>query len=87
MYKLICSFFLLLSLAGCATSGPGAAAPVKPAETVGQQLDAARKVVGGMVVGTGRAPVIKYSPTTGKHYSSDLEFDPETGEKLEVLPE
>jgi len=33
------------------------------------------------------APVIKYSPVTGKHYSGDLEFDPETGVKLEILPE
>ncbi len=31
--------------------------------------------------------VIKYSPKTGKHYSGDLEFDPETGVKLEILPE
>lgn len=31
--------------------------------------------------------VIKYSPKTGKHYSGHLEFDPETGVKLEVLPE
>jgi len=28
---------------------------------------------------------IKYSPTTGKRYSPDLEYDPETGEKLEWL--
>jgi hypothetical protein len=32
-------------------------------------------------------PVIKYSPATGKHYSGDLEYDPETGVKLEVLKE
>jgi len=28
------------------------------------------------------APQIKYSPVTGKRYSGDLEFDPETGAKL-----
>jgi len=32
-------------------------------------------------------PVIKYSPATGKHYSGELEYDPETGVKLEVLKE
>lgn len=31
--------------------------------------------------------VIKYSPATGKHYSGHLEFDPETGVRLEALPE
>ena len=28
------------------------------------------------------APKIKYSPATGKRYSGDLEYDPETGVKL-----
>lgn len=28
---------------------------------------------------------IKYSPATGKRYSADLEFDPETGVKLEYV--
>ena len=32
-------------------------------------------------------PVVKYSPATGKHYSGDLEYDPETGVKLETVPE
>ncbi len=27
-------------------------------------------------------PKIKYSPSTGKRYSAELEFDPETGERL-----
>ncbi|MBF0387154.1 MAG: hypothetical protein HQL20_04790 [Candidatus Omnitrophica bacterium] len=39
------------------------------------------------IIGAGGAPVIKYSPSTGKHYSADLEFDPDTGEKLKVLAE
>jgi hypothetical protein len=39
------------------------------------------------ILGTTSAPVIKYSPVTGKHYSGDLEFDPETGAKLEVIKE
>ena len=42
---------------------------------------AAQKILG---VNTDK-PVIKYSPVTGKHYSGDLEFDPETGAKLEVV--
>jgi hypothetical protein len=41
-----------------------------------------RKITGGQ-----EAPVIKYSPITGKHYSGDLDIDPETGAKLEILPE
>lgn len=28
---------------------------------------------------------IKYSPATGKRYSADLEYDPETGVKLEYV--
>jgi hypothetical protein len=39
------------------------------------------------ILGTTEKPVIKYSPATGKHYSGELEFDPETGVKLEVVPE
>lgn len=38
------------------------------------------------IIGVKQSVVIKYSPVTGKHYSSDLEYDPETGVKLEVLP-
>jgi len=30
---------------------------------------------------------IKYSPVTGKRYSGDLEYDPETGAKLVPLDE
>lgn len=39
------------------------------------------------IVGTAGDPVVKYSPVTGKHYSGDLEYDPETGAKLEVIKE
>jgi hypothetical protein len=39
------------------------------------------------IVGTSGNPVVKYSPATGKHYSGDLEYDPETGVKLEVIKE
>lgn len=31
------------------------------------------------------APQIKYSPVTGKRYSADLEYEPETGAKLLLL--
>ena len=51
-----------------------------------QKNEDTRGVV-GKIIGGGGAPVIKYSPATGKHYSGDLEVDPETGVKLEVLPE
>ncbi len=108
-----CVLCLVTYMAGCATTPKSA--PVKPVETVDQQLEAARKVVGGManrdlsreelikfgqglnrdpeaktavqkIVAPSAAPVIKYSPVTGKHYSGDLEYDPETGVKLEVAP-
>jgi hypothetical protein len=39
------------------------------------------------IIGTTSEPVVKYSPVTGKHYSGDLEYDPETGAKLEVIKE
>ncbi|NTV29186.1 MAG: hypothetical protein HGA80_03790 [Candidatus Omnitrophica bacterium] len=39
------------------------------------------------IVGASGSPVVKYSPVTGKHYSGDLEYDPETGAKLEVIKE
>lgn len=55
---------------------------------LGQQLrndpDASAAV--DKIIGVKQPMVIKYSPATGKHYSSDLEYDPETGVKLEVLP-
>ena len=84
---------------------------------MGEQLDAAQKVMGAMaggrdmspsdmkrvvrdirtnresqsavqkIIGTTGDPVVKYSPVTGKHYSGDLEYDPETGAKLEVIKE
>lgn len=39
------------------------------------------------IIGVSGSPVIKYSPVTGKHYSGDLEYDPETGARLEVIKE
>ncbi len=39
------------------------------------------------IIGVQSPMVIKYSPVTGKHYSGDLEFDPETGARLEILQE
>jgi hypothetical protein len=44
--------------------------------------DAAQKILGA-----GKPVVVKYSPVTGKHYSGELDVDPETGVKLEILPE
>lgn len=32
-----------------------------------------------------KKPVVKYSPVTGKRYAESMEFDPETGVKLEIL--
>ena len=110
-------FFLLVvavGIVGCATPS-GVATRTQSKETTDQQLDAARKVVGGManrdmsreellkfgqglqhdpqagdavnkIVGNGQAPVVKYSPVTGKHYSGDVDIDPETGVKLLVVP-
>ncbi len=68
--------FIILSavfLIGCATAQ-------KPVDPVGQQIDAAKKVVGALSPSTGSAE--KYSPVTGKHYSSALEYEPGTGVKL-----
>jgi hypothetical protein len=48
-----------------------------------ESRSAVQKIIGV----TDEKPVIKYSPATGKHYSGDLEYDPETGVKLEVLKE
>lgn len=39
------------------------------------------------ILGAGDPVVVKYSPVTGKHYSGNLDVDPETGVKLEVLSE
>ncbi len=83
-FTLIGSLFFI---AGCVTTAPQPKVPVKPPETASQQMDAARKVVGGMVAGGGKAPAVKYSPSTGKHYSGELDSDPDTGEKLLPLPE
>jgi hypothetical protein len=68
--------------AGCATAGGPA---VAPQESVGAQIDAARKVVGALSPGKG--PVEKYSPLTGKHYSGALEYEPGTGVKLVPVEE
>ena len=46
-----------------------------------------RSAVQAILGGSDKRPVIKYSPVTGKHYSGDLEYDPETGVKLEAVPE
>lgn len=51
-----------------------------------QQHEDSRSAV-TKIVGAGGPVVIKYSPVTGKHYSGDLEFDPETGARLKVLEE
>lgn len=69
--------FCLLFFVGCAASGP---ATLKPAESVGVQMDAAQKVVGALSPDKGAAE--KYSPVTGKHYSGALEYEPGTGVKL-----
>ena len=55
---------------------------VKDVRTDGSARSAVQKIIGGA-----ETPVVKYSPVTGKHYSGDLEYDPETGAKLEVIKE
>ena len=67
----------ILLLSGCAT---GPTSSLRPSESVGMQMDAAKKVVGALSPGKGS--VEKYSPATGKHYSGALEFEPGTGVKL-----
>lgn len=63
-------------LAGCASTPPAS----RPSESVGAQMDAARKVVGALAPAEGA--VEKYSPVTGKHYSGALDYEPGTGVKL-----
>ncbi|NLE64351.1 MAG: hypothetical protein GX606_00305 [Elusimicrobia bacterium] len=86
------SFLLVPFFSGCATTRSSAA--VTPTDRGLQAVavdiyqnresrSAAEKILG---VGY-KKPVMKYSPATGKHYSGDLEFDPETGVRLEVVPE
>ncbi len=71
-----------LFLAGCSTMGvPAAQGP----ESVGAQIDAAKKVVGALSPDKGS--VEKYSPVTGKHYSGALEYEPGTGVKLVPVEE
>jgi hypothetical protein len=52
-----------------------------------QKNEDSRSAVQKIIGVTNEKPVIKYSPVTGKHYSGDLEYDPETGAKLEVIEE
>ena len=52
-----------------------------------QKNEDTRSAVQKIMGATSEKPVIKYSPVTGKHYSADLDYDPETGTKLEVLQE
>lgn len=80
-------------LAGCASMSSRAARPSgqdSQFQSVAVDIyqneesrSAAKKILGV----DAEKPVVKYSPVTGKHYSGDLEFDPETGAKLEVVPE
>jgi PBP1b-binding outer membrane lipoprotein LpoB len=83
---------LVLFLSGCATAPKASVSPVDQkfqavAVDVYQNPEsrsAAEKILG---VNADDKPVVKYSPVTGKHYSGDLEFDPETGARLEVVKE
>ena len=77
MKDLLLCALLCAGLAGCATA-PSMSG--KPAEPVGAQIEAARKVVGALSPAPGA--VEKYSPVTGKHYSGALEYEPGTGVKL-----
>jgi hypothetical protein len=52
-----------------------------------QKNEESRSAVQKIIGATDEKPVIKYSPVTGKHYSGDVEYDPETGVKLEILKE
>jgi hypothetical protein len=70
---LIAGIFLV---SGCASTQPAA----RPSESMGAQMEAAKKVVGAMSPDKGS--VEKYSPVTGKHYSGALEYEPGTGVKL-----
>jgi hypothetical protein len=71
-----------LFLAGCSTTGTSSA---QGPESVGAQVDAAKKVVGALSPDKGS--VEKYSPVTGKHYSGALEYEPGTGVKLVPVEE
>jgi hypothetical protein len=68
----LCSFISF----GCASTQPAVRSP----ESLGAQMEAARKVVGALAPAEGA--VEKYSPVTGKHYSGALEYEPGTGVKL-----
>ena len=85
MDKINFILFLSIVLAGCATSRP-----VKPLESIPQQIDVAKKVVGALAPsasGPTNVVVEKYSPVTGKHYSGVLDYEPGTGVKLIPIKE
>ncbi len=81
-----CALCFVSFFSGCATAPkPSVSANDQKLQAVAIDLQknpesrqAAEKILG---VNTDH-PVVKYSPVTGKHYSGDLEFDPETGAKL-----
>ncbi len=52
---------------------------VKTLQTDPEAMSAIRTISGSF---DPTAVTIKYSPVTGKRYSADLEFDPETGARL-----
>ena len=87
------SYFLLFLflLSGCATTPKSSVSPTDQklqAVAIDLQKNPESRQAAEKILGVNQqAPVVKYSPVTGKHYSGDLEFDPETGAKLEVVKE
>ena len=79
------------TFSGCATTSKPAVAPMDDkfrAVAVDVYQNPESRSAAKKILGVDAPPqVIKYSPVTGKHYSGDLEFDPETGAKLEVIKE
>lgn len=49
------------------------------------EKDPEARAVMQKILSSGSVPREKYSPATGKHYSAELEFDPETGVRLEFV--
>jgi hypothetical protein len=49
------------------------------------EKDPESRAVMQKILSSGSVPREKYSPATGKHYSAELEFDPETGVRLEFV--
>ena len=72
-------------LSGCAAVAPTAEPFQRVAQDI-QKNEGTRSAV-QKIIGAGERSVIKYSPVTGKHYSGELDIDPETGVKLEILKE